>query len=290
MIEHKTFANGFRYIEISNNVAHAKIALQGGHLFHFEAVNQPPLLWLSKTSFLETGKAIRGGVPICWPWFGKHPTDNTLPQHGFARNSDWHLLTAEDIDAHTTKVVLQLQYSVESLKIWPHAFELLLAITVGEHLSMALTTRNCDNQEFTITAALHSYFAVEDISTVSVSGFADTSYLDTVTGEEHIQQGIITIDQEVDRIYRQVAYPVSLHDQRRAVDIDASGSTSAVVWNPWVEKCHAMADMEDDSYKTMLCIETTNALEDGRRLSPGQEHTLTSDISCSGIVMGRVIL
>ncbi|MEA2115541.1 MAG: D-hexose-6-phosphate mutarotase [Thermodesulfobacteriota bacterium] len=279
MIKNKHFINGFRYIEIGNASASANIALQGAHVFHYERVGEKPLLWLSKKSFFEIGKAIRGGVPVCWPWFGKHPTNSELPQHGFARSSVWELLQVKEIDEHTTEVILQLQPSAESLQLWPHKFELLLAITVGRTLTLALTTRNCDAQPFEITSALHSYFAVENIEKVHVEGLADKSYFDKVTGEKRTQQGNLTVCQEVDRVYRKVDYPVTLYDQTRTVHLDAQGSSSVVVWNPWLEKCVAIADMKDDAYKTMLCIEAANASGDARMLAPGEEHTLTSVIS-----------
>ena len=279
MIAYKKFDNGFQYIEISNASSRAKIALQGAHLFHYERVGEEPLLWLSKKSFFKIGRAIRGGVPVCWPWFGKHPANSDLPQHGFTRTSLWELLEAKEIDEHTSEVILQLQPSAESLQLWPHKFALLLAITVSKTLTLALTTRNCDAQPFEITAALHSYFAVENIGKVHVEGLANKSYFDKVTGEEHIQQGNITVSGEVDRIYRKVDYPVSLHDQGRTLRIDAQGSSSAIVWNPWSESCVAMADMNDDGYRTMLCIETANAPGDARMLLPGEKHTLTGNYS-----------
>jgi glucose-6-phosphate 1-epimerase len=279
MIEYKHFINDFKYVEVFNASARAKIALQGAHLFHYERVDEGPLLWLSERSLFEIGRVIRGGVPVCWPWFGKHPTNSELPQHGFARSSVWELVEVKEIDEHTTEVILQLKPSAESLQLWPHKFELLLAITVGNTLTLALTTRNCDAQAFEFTAALHSYFAVENIEKVYVEGLADKSYFDKVTGEERTQQGNLTVSKEVDRIYRKVDYPVTLHDQTRTLRIDAQGSSSAVVWNPWIEKCVAMADMKDDAYKTMLCIEAANAPGDARMLATGEEHTLTSIIS-----------
>ena len=176
-------------------------------------------------------------------------------------------------------MILQLQPSTESLQLWPYKFELLLAITVGRTLTLALTTRNVDTKAFEITAALHSYFAVENIKKVYVEGLAGKSYFDKVTGEEHIQQGHITVSGELDRIYRKVDYPVTLHGQTRTLYINAKGCSSTVVWNPWIEKCIAMADMDDDAYKTMLCIEAANAPGDARTLAPGEEHTLISVIS-----------
>ncbi len=279
MIERKKKANGFEYLEISNKAASAKIALQGAHLFHYEQVGCKPLLWLSDTSFFEQGRAIRGGVPICWPWFGRHPTNPDLPQHGFARVFMWELVEVNERDADTTEVTLQLKSSTASRKLWAYTFELLVHITVGRTLSITLLTKNRDEIPFTITSALHSYFAVLDIDDVQVEGLADTAYLDALTGENNLQQGNVSIAEEVDRIYQRVRYPLTLHGEDRTTRIDGLGSVSAVVWNPWIDKCTAMIDMPDNGYETMLCIETANALEDAREIGPGEEHALTVVLS-----------
>jgi glucose-6-phosphate 1-epimerase len=235
---------------------------------------------LSSKSFFEQGRAIRGGVPICWPWFGKHLTNPDLPQHGFARISQWQLVESRDSSSDVTEVILQLNSSAESLELWPHAFELQLSITVGPEVIIKLTTKNCDEQPFTITAALHSYFIVSAIANVSVEGLDSTPYLDALTGENKIQSGAVTVGEEVDRVYQNVRYPLTLHDRDRTIQVNAHGSSSAVVWDPWIDKCTAMGDMPDDGYTTMLCIETANALQDIREIAPGAKYPLTAVLSC----------
>lgn len=279
MIEQKKLSNGFEYIELSNKSAHARIARQGAHLFHYERIGQKPLLWLSETSFFESGKAIRGGIPICWPWFGKHKTESSLPQHGFARNLPWELLDAKETDAYSTEVTLQLQHSAKTLTLWPYMFELQLRITVSQELSIALTTKNCGKDTFEVSSALHSYFAVANIDNVSLEGLHDIPYYDALTKENKVQRGTVSITEEVDRVYQQVHTPLILHDQDRTVHIRAEGSSSVVVWNPWVEKCARMSNMKDDAYKTMVCIETANALADARKIPPDTKHTLLAAIS-----------
>lgn len=279
MIEHKHFVNGFKYVEISNKSARAKIALQGAHLFHYERIGEEPLLWLSKKSFFETGKVIRGGVPVCWPWFGKHQTNSELPQHGFARNSLWELQETKEIDEQTTEVILKLQPSAESLQLFPYKFELRLTIKIGKTLTLSLATKNCDTQAFEITSALHSYFAIENIENVYVEGLAGKSYFDKVTAQEQTEHGRTTVSKEVDRAYHKVDYPLTMNDKRRTVVVNAFGSYSAIIWNPWKEKSVSMTDMENDSYKTMLCIEAANAPGDEIKIEPGKEHTLTTVIS-----------
>ena len=274
MITNKKTSSGFEYIEIQNNSATAKVALQGGHLFHYQQQGKKPLLWLSEKSLFETGKAIRGGIPLCWPWFGKHPTDSTLPQHGFARISPFELLESNEPDDDTTELLLQLQSSTETLTLWPYQFQLLLRITIGPALTVSLTTRNCDTESFTITSALHSYFSVSYISYASVQGLDNTEYWDARTGDTKIEHGIVRISEEFDRVYQKTANPLLLLDRDRTIRIKAEGSASAVVWNPWKDKSMSMADMEDDAYNTMLCIETANALGDARTLASHEEHTL----------------
>ncbi len=279
MAEHKKLANGFEYLQVCNERACARIALQGAHLFHYARTGEVPLLWLSEASFFEKGKAIRGGIPICWPWFGRHDTDPALPQHGFARNFLWQLVELDESDAGATGLTFSLKHSEASLQLWPYRFELLLHIMVGKTLTLMLTTKNCDKQSFEISEALHSYFAVSTIDSAYIQGLAGRRYYDALAGEDRVQQGNVFITEEVDRIYEEVQYPLLLHDSDRSVRVDGQGSSSAVVWNPWIDKCREMTDMVYDAYQTMLCIETANARQDQRSLRPGEKHSLTVIIS-----------
>ncbi len=276
MITLETMDNGFQTITIENRSAAAKIALQGAHLFHYQAKGKAALLWLSETSFFETGQSIRGGVPICWPWFGMPKDDMTLPQHGFARTSLWEYMDADETDDETTQITLQLTHSTESLALWPHKFKLILNITIGKTLSMSLTTENCDDKAFEVTSALHTYFNISAIENISVEGLDQHRYLNALTGKYNLQNGNIIIDREVDRVYQKVSSPLFLIDKKRTIEINNEGSSSVVVWNPWIKKCARMSAMKDDAYKSMLCIETANAFEDTRTIQPNQSHTLTT--------------
>ncbi len=287
MITRKQLNNGFEYLEIVNRSAQASLALQGAHLFKYQSYADPaPLLWLSRASYFQKGKAIRGGVPICWPWFGKHPTDPGLPQHGFARTMPWELIAQNETDAQQTELVLRLQDSPDSLKLWSHNFELLLKISIGDRLILSLTTSNRGSKPFTVTSALHSYFMVSDISRVEVKGLDQALFIDTLSRSESIQRGSLVIDKEVDRIFQKVRYPLAIIDRNRTITINATGSSSAVVWNPWQTKSMTMADMNRDSYQTMLCVETTNALADGQKIAPGGKHSLTAALSTSPLSTG----
>ncbi len=273
MIVHKRLANGFEYIEVKNEAAEAKVALQGAHLFHYARAGEEPILWLSEESDFELGKAIRGGVPVCWPWFGFNE-DKSLPQHGFARTSLWEFVGSDEVDARTTVLTLRLTHDEKTLQIWHYKFLLELKITISDKLMLELKTTNLDDKPFKISQALHTYFSVSHISEVAIKGLDKKPYLDALTWKKEIQNGDITLNQEVDRVYQEVDGEIVLSDKNREVHIKNSGSSSVVVWNPWIEKTLRMSAMQEDAYKHMLCIESANAFDDARVLKPQEEHIL----------------
>ena len=274
MITHKQFVNGFKYIEIENSYAEAKIALQGAHLFHYKVKDQPSLLWLSDSAYFEEGKAIRGGIPICFPWFGKNKDDPSLPQHGFARTQLWTVVLEEETDEGTTHIRLQLKPNTHTLTQWAYQFDVTLDITIGHELSIALNVTNRDTKPFKISTALHTYFSVADIDNISIKGLENRAYYDALEGETFIQDGDIIIQEEVDRVYVNPSKMITLFDGDVKVNLQQEGSNSLVVWNPWIEKSKQMADMTEDGYRTMVCLETSNAREDARVLKPNELHVL----------------
>ena len=266
----KELENGFRYLEVKNQHATAKIALQGAHLFHYQAKDKEPLLWLSKEAFFEKGKAIRGGVPICFPWFGLNTEDTSLPQHGFARKQMWKLISTHELADGSTHLQLMLTANKETRALWDYSFVLIYDITIGRELTLKLNTINCDTEAFEITQALHSYFNVSDISNVSINGLENTIYYDSLERELVKQHKALTINEEVDRVYFDASSKITLDDGERKIELNQEGSKSLVVWNPWVEKSEAMCDMADDGYETMICLETANALKDFRIVKAGE--------------------
>lgn len=277
MFSYKTQENGFEYIEIINDSAQAKIALQGAHLFHYQKTNENPTLWLSDTTFMENGKNIRGGVPICWPSFGQNNPD--LPAHGFARNQIWNVLKIIEDDTDTTIVVLDLKDSLQTKKMWAYQFHVTVYIRIAKELSIELVTLNKDVKDFKLTQAFHSYFAVSDVKNISIRGLENKPYLDAVKNTEHIQSGILKIDKEVDYVYQEVDKDICLEDTTRTIEIQNEGSSSSVVWNPWIEKSKRMSGMRDDSYDEFVCIETANAFDDYKVLQSGQIHRLKVTIT-----------
>ncbi len=279
MITHKQFDNSYKYLEIQNDHAEAKIALQGAHLFHYKAKNKAPLLWVSEKAYFEEGKAIRGGVPVCFPWFGKNRENATLPQHGFARIALWEVVLEEEIDECHTHIRLHLQHNTDTLEQWPHLFDLYLDVTIGNELSIALSVTNTDIKAFEISTALHTYFSVSNINTICINGLDESTYYDALDDRNYKQKGDIFIQEEVDRVYLDPSDTITLLDGASKVNLQHEGSNSLVVWNPWIEKSAQMIDMSAEGYRSMVCLETSNAREDARVLKPNETHVLKAIVS-----------
>ena len=273
--------HGFTYIEINNARAHATISTYSGQVLSYRPKSQKDdLLFVSDKAYYEEGKAIKGGIPVCWPWFGADPDDRGRPAHGFVRNRQWDVTASESLADGSTRVVLGLSDNDETRAIWPCAFELNIEIVVGDTLRVALKTRNTGSEAVTISQALHTYFLVGDISRVSVLGLDGLDYLDKVDGfAEKTQSGPLTIDAEVDRIYKGVAGELVIDDAAlgRRVWITSSGCTTAVVWNPWIEVAASMGDLEDGDYQRMICVETANAGPETVTVADGGEYVLAAE-------------
>lgn len=273
---------GLPLIEIDNGKAKATISVYAGQLLSFQPANEPQdLMFLSQKAYYQTGKAIKGGIPICWPWFGPDPAGLGRPSHGFVRNRLWNVLGTEAHEG-ATKVKLGLVETAETQNIWNQSFEMAIAISVGEKLTVELITRNTGAQAFSITQALHTYFKIGDISQVKVLGLEDVKYLDKVDGgTQKQQQGAVAIAQEVDRVYTDVPGELVIEDAalNRRIRIASEGSKTAIVWNPWAKISAEMADLEDDDYQRFLCVETANADKDIVEVLPGSEFRLVANYS-----------
>jgi glucose-6-phosphate 1-epimerase len=278
---------GFPFIEIRNKSAKALISVYSGQVLSFQPVAEPEdLLFLSQQAYYQAGKAIKGGIPICWPWFGPDPEGLGRPSHGFVRNRLWTVIGTESVTDSETKVTLGLADTAETQTIWPQSFELAVEISVSNTLTVALVTRNKGDQAFSITQALHTYFKVGDISQVQVLGLENTQYLDKVeSGVQKTQQGAVAIAQEVDRVYTDVQGELVIEDAAlgRRIRITSSGSKTAVVWNPWAKICSEMADLDNDDYKSLVCVETANTANEVVEVVPRSEYRLVANYTVEQI-------
>jgi glucose-6-phosphate 1-epimerase len=272
-------ASGLIVAEISNPLATASLCLQGAHLMTWQPRSQAvPVVWLSRDAKLTAGKSIRGGAPVCWPWFGAHATESGFPGHGYARTVPWRVVESGSEPNGATRLTLRLVESDKTRAQWPYASTLELTVIVGETLRMELVTENTGKTDFVIGEALHTYFRIGDIGAVRVKGLEGCEYWDKVGGSIlKKQDGPISFVGEADRVYINTAAECVIEDDKlkRHIHIAKSGSLSTVVWTPWVEKANKMGDMgQPEGWREMVCVESVNAIENVVNLAAGCKHTL----------------
>ena len=271
---------GFPVIKVSTKTSTATIALHGAQVLTWIPEGQQPVLYVSPRAKYEAGIPYRGGIPVCWPWFGQVPDEPSKPQHGFARTRFWDLIEAKS-GAATAHLTFKLALDDEARAMFPHDCEVTVHITVGDKLSVALKTKNIGEELFKVGGALHTYLTVGDIDRVQVEGIKECHYIDQLEDPpiSKFQEVPVKIEEETDRSYRSVA-SVLMRDlgQKRSVFVDKSGSRSTVLWNPWIEKSKAIQDLPDRAYLEFVCIETANAGTDQPTVRPGKTHTLETVI------------
>jgi D-hexose-6-phosphate mutarotase len=268
---------GLAVVEIANSLAVATVALQGAQLLSWIPRGEQPVIWLSRDARFETGQSIRGGVPVCWPWFGPHATQPSFPAHGFARTVPWQVCETKTLEDGATFVAFRVMRTAVTDVFWPQASELELVIKVGATLELDLVTRNTGTESITIGDALHTYFAVSDVRHIAVEGLEGCPYIDKPDSDKRKQQsGPVTFNAETDRIYLDASADCLIDDpgMQRRIRISKRGSRSTVVWNPWIEKAERMGDMGENGYLNMVCVESTNAADDVVTIAPGDEHRL----------------
>ena len=258
---------------VTTSACSGEMYLYGAHVTGFQPTGHRPVLFMSGSSAFQQGKAIRGGVPVCFPWFGPHATDKSAPSHGPARITLWELTGVEH---QGDTVTLMLSATFE-----PYAVD--YRVTFGQALEMVMAVRNTSDSQATFEAALHTYLSVGDVRQVQIAGLSGVAYLDKVDGQERKRQPDepITFTQETDRVYVDTDSACVLTDPviGRRITIDKTGSQSTVVWNPWVDKSAAMGDFGNEEWPGMACIETANAGPNAVVLAPGATHEMSATIS-----------
>ncbi|MEM1211860.1 MAG: D-hexose-6-phosphate mutarotase [Planctomycetota bacterium] len=252
----------------------AELHLHGAHLTAWKPAGQPPVLWLSDQAVFAAGKAIRGGVPLCFPWFAAHPNDPNAPAHGTARITPWTLTHFQLDDDHTAHLTLTQFFD---------PFEARYELTISDTLDLRFTTTNTSDQPQRFELALHTYLTVADIQHVQILGLENTPYLNNADNRSpHTQNDHpITFTEETDRLY--INTPATVHaddpGHQRRITVAKTGSQSTIVWNPWINKSARMPDFGNDEWPGMLCIESANAGPNALTLDHGQSQTLTTSIS-----------
>ncbi|WP_318503734.1 D-hexose-6-phosphate mutarotase [Photobacterium leiognathi] len=265
---------GISIIRVIHPLAEAGISLHGGHLIWFKPAGEKDIIWLSENAEFDTQKAIRGGIPVCWPWFGKAGT----PSHGFARTSQWTLQEHRE-NENGVIVSLQLEDNKETRAIWPHKFNNVLTFEIGTELKVSLTSTNTDSQPWSYGGALHTYFDIADINNIEITGMG-AAYLDSTQQGKACEGGdVLTFTSETDRVYTQPEATITINDKNneRNILVTNEGHNAAVIWNPWQELSISMGDMADNSFETMVCVEST-IHQPSIELAPGQSHTLATTV------------
>ena len=271
-------ADGIVLVNIDNPLATATISLYGGQLIEWRPKGQAAaVLWSNPQAKFEQGTAIRAGVPVCWPWFGPHPSDIRASSHGYARTSQWDLTSVLTTDTGATEVVLTLDNRETQQSGNGVSAQLQQKILIHDSLTIELTTTNLTRESIRLTEALHAYFYVSDIDNITIDGLDGCDYADTAAeGQRRQQAGNIQFFGRVDRVYLNTIARCTIDDVGlcRRINITKSGSLSTVVWNPGLETAASIKDLGPDGWRSMVCVESANALDNALCIEPGQQHTL----------------
>lgn len=279
-----TGANGLPRLRLTTDAAEAEIYLHGGHVTHFQPRGTDPVLFLSGRSRFDATAAIRGGVPVIFPWFGARAGAPAAPAHGFARTAEWGVESVERGGDGGVTAVLRLTLTPDAAAraAWPPDFVLRHRVRVGRALEMTLEVENRSSGPLEFEEALHTYLVVGDVREVTVTGLAGTGYIDKTAGMARKVQdpAPLRLTAETDSVYLGTRATCVLDDPRggRRIVVEKDGSASTVVWNPWATKAKALSDLGDEEWLRFICIETANAAEDRVALAPGRQHAMRATL------------
>jgi glucose-6-phosphate 1-epimerase len=280
--------HGLQFLSVENSHANATIALQGAHVMHWQPKSaSQPVLWLSSNARYTEGRSIRGGIPICWPWFGAHPTDSSYCPHGFARVIPWKVLQTSILTNGATRLLLEMSHTDVTKKQLSYDYRFVLAITIGQTLRLEMMTTNLASHPFMIGEAFHTYFNISDVDNIEITGLENLMFSDKVAGyQRNVQHGPIQFDGEFDRVYLNSRRDCVIHDAgyERKIRVTKSCSHTTVIWTPWGEKASQMGDMgAQNEWRKMICLESANAMENSVTIYPNETHTMVTEYSLEAL-------
>ena len=260
-----------------------ELYLQGAQLTAWRPPGERPVLFTSPNSAFAPGRAIRGGIPIIFPWFGANRHAPGAPQHGFARTTAWHLDGVETAGRGSLSLTFSLGDGDVCSPFWPEPFRAIYTVVFAQTLSLRLAVQNRATHPVIFEEALHTYFAISDITGIAISGLAGTTYIDKSDAARRKPQtaALVTITAETDSVYLDTPEQCAIEDRgwRRRVVIKKDAAASSVVWNPWAEKAAAMVDLGDPAWRGMVCVEAGNIADNEVRLAADAEHQMSTVIS-----------
>jgi glucose-6-phosphate 1-epimerase len=267
-------------VDLAFDAARAEIYLQGAHITRYQPSAGVDALWMSDSAIYRQGTALRGGIPLCWPWFGADPENSGRPQHGYARTRDF-FVASTSADDSATSITLRLDPAQAPYPDWKNSLQLEFEIRLSDSLWLEMRSTNLSQQAVTLSNALHGYFAISARDQVAVPALDGLTYLDKPQDYRPLRHsGALLLDGEIDRVYRAAPALIELLDRGRNITttIECWGNNNLVIWNPGASKARQMADFDDDGCERMLCIEPANALTQSVILHPGEVHRLGQQI------------
>ena len=267
---------GLPKVRVTTPEGSGEIYLHGAHVTSWKPAAEDEVLFLSAKSQWEVGRAIRGGVPICFPWFRGKADDPKAPAHGFVRTKAWQI---ESIKQAAGAVIVSMftESDDNTKKWWPAEFRLVHRVTFGSELGMELEVTNTGKTSLQFEEALHAYFRVGNVEMTHTQAPDAFHYYDkTDVHTKHTQLGEIMITSETDRVYLNTRDPIEVEDPvlKRRIRVTKENSLNTVVWNPWEQKAALMSDLAKEEWTQMLCIEPSNVLSFAVEVAPGQQHKM----------------
>ncbi|MBB6146156.1 glucose-6-phosphate 1-epimerase [Silvibacterium bohemicum] len=271
-------------VRVTSPRASAEIYLHGAQVTSWQPAGSEDAIFLSAKSYWEEGRAIRGGIPVCFPWFRNKADDQKAPSHGFVRTKAWELLSIAH-EGDSVVVTLVTESDEASRRWWPHEFRIVHRVTVGAELKLELVVTNTGDTALKFEEALHTYHRVGDAGRTRVAGLDGAPYLDNMDGNrEKTQAGDVKFTGPTDNAYLTTRNAVEVVDPvlHRRIRTEKKNSLTTVVWNPWQEGAKALADLGDDEWQSMACAEAGNIRSNAVTLAPGEEHTMTATLAVEG--------
>ena len=281
LTDHASLSGALPRISVCHPAAQGEIFLHGAHLTQWQPAGHEPVLFVSSNSAFDPNSAIRGGVPICFPWFGPHATDKSLPSHGFARITQWDLVNIQ----HTSDAVnvhLQLVSTPKTHELWGSDFVANFHVSFGASLTMRLDVSNTGSSPLTFEEALHTYYRVSDVRNITVGGLKGAEYISKAEGGLRKTQTdeLVRFDRETDRLYLHTAATCVIDDpgMKRRITVEECGSLSTVVWNPFEKRGSELKDIGPGNWEPYVCVETANCGENAVTLPPGRTHEMVATV------------
>ncbi|HTZ58961.1 MAG TPA: D-hexose-6-phosphate mutarotase [Acidobacteriaceae bacterium] len=273
-------SGGLPRVVVKTPAAVGEVYLHGAHLTSWFPVEAEEVIFLSQHSQWQEGRAIRGGIPVCFPWFRNKVDDPRAPSHGFVRNKSWQLDSVK-LEGDAVAVSFSTVSDEETRAWWPHDFRLEHRLGVGKELLQELVVSNTGSTTMRFEEALHTYYLVGAADQVRISGLDGVNYLDnTDSNREKRQAGEIAFTAQTDRAYMNTQHAVEISDPvlRRRIRLTKENSRTTVVWNPWRTGAKTLSDLGDDGWRTMACVEASNMRDFAIELAPGQQHAMKTVI------------